>query len=309
MPGNRVLLRGAQQPVAGGLLARRAQGRGGRRHHDGCPAGGARSPHCRACPARRSPWSTTGSPRTCKPSAPRPARTSTVVAVRRRRRPTTWSRGARPSPASSPPWRRPPTTSPCSGRPRARTGAPKITMHFHRDIALDRRHLRPAPRAAASPTTSSPCTAPLAFTFGLGGLVVFPLRAGACALLTEKATPPELRPARRTTHGVTVLSTAPTAYRPILKDGHAGLLHGLRTAVCAGEHLTRDTWQAVLRRRPGCGSSTASAPPSCCTSSSPRAGDDIRRGATGTAGPRVPRDDPRRGRRGGRARRRPVGSL
>ena len=71
------------------------------------------------------------------------------------------------------------------------TGTPKITMHFHRDILANAdtfaRHIL-QPRVddvfAGSP--------PLAFTFGLGGLVVFPLRFGASALLTERATPVQL---------------------------------------------------------------------------------------------------------------------
>ena len=62
------------------------------------------------------------------------------------------------------------------------TGVPKITMHFHRDIlaigdTFDRHALRVAPDDVVA------CSAPLAFTFGLGMLVIFPLRAGACALL------------------------------------------------------------------------------------------------------------------------------
>ncbi|PTT70394.1 AMP-binding protein [Arthrobacter sp. HMWF013] len=123
------------------------------------------------------------------------------------------------------------------------TGVPKITMHFHRDILANadtfaRHILKPT---AADVFAGSP---PLAFTFGLGGLVVFPLRFGASALLTERATPVEL--ARQSAAaGATVLFTAPTAYRAILKEGEAALLKGLRLAISAGEHLPKETWEAV----------------------------------------------------------------
>ena len=162
------------------------------------------------------------------------------------------------------------------------TGVPKLTMHFHRDIASIAetfgRHL-----VRMQPDDVVACTAPLAFTFGLGALVVFPIRAGASALLTEKATPAELAQLVHD-HAVTVLFTAPTAYRAIVVDGHTPLLQGVRTAVSAGEHLTPETWQGVfdetgLRIIDGIGSTEllhvfVSA-----------AGDDIRRGATGKAVP------------------------
>ena len=124
------------------------------------------------------------------------------------------------------------------------TGVPKITMHFHRDVLANadtfaRYLLTPVPDDvfAGSP--------PLAFTFGLGGLVVFPLRFGAATLLAEKTTPVELA---QLCHdfGVTVLFTAPTAYRAIIKQGRAELLTGLRIGVSAGEHLAADVWQQVF---------------------------------------------------------------
>lgn len=126
------------------------------------------------------------------------------------------------------------------------TGVPKITMHFHRDILANAdtfaRHVlapRPDDVFAGSP--------PLAFTFGLGGLVVFPLRFGASSLLTERSAPLELAQAAHD-RDVTVLFTAPTAYRVILKEGRENLLKGLRIAVSAGEHLPPETWQAVKER-------------------------------------------------------------
>lgn len=123
------------------------------------------------------------------------------------------------------------------------TGAPKITMHFHRDIlaiadTFGRHILQPT---AEDVFAGSP---PVAFTFGLGGLVIFPLRFGASALLTERATPVELAE-NAAAAGASILFTAPTAYRAILKAGRGDLLSRLRVAVSAGEHLPRETWQAV----------------------------------------------------------------
>ena len=111
-------------------------------------------------------------------------------------------------------------------------------------------------------------TPPLGFTYGLGGLLLFPLRAGASTLLIERATPAELADAIAA-HGVTVLSTAPTAYRAMLAAGKAPALKNLRRCVSAGEHLPQVGLGGLPpghRRWP---SSTASARPRCCTSSSP----------------------------------------
>ncbi|WP_248763353.1 AMP-binding protein [Pseudarthrobacter sp. SSS035] len=162
------------------------------------------------------------------------------------------------------------------------TGVPKVTMHFHRDILANadtfaRYILQPT---ADDVFAGSP---PLAFTFGLGGLVVFPLRFGASSLLTEKAGPVELAQ-HASAAGATILFTAPTAYRAILKEGRGDLLGGLRIAVSAGEHLSKETWEAVheatgLRLVNGIGATEMlhvfiSA-----------AGDDIRPGTTGRAVP------------------------
>jgi 2-aminobenzoate-CoA ligase len=123
------------------------------------------------------------------------------------------------------------------------TGVPKITVHFHRDIlSIDNTFGKHTLRL--QPDDLVACTAPLAFTCGLGMLVVFTLRAGACAFLTEAAAPVEL--ARLVAdHGVTVLATAPTAYKQILKSGHAQQLAGLRCAVSAGEHIPQEVWQQL----------------------------------------------------------------
>ena len=121
------------------------------------------------------------------------------------------------------------------------TGRPKITMHFHRDVlaAADtfaKHVIRPSPDDVFAGTP------PLGFTYGLGGLLLFPLRAGASTLLIERATPSELADAIAA-HGVTVLSTAPTAYRAMLAAGEAGALTHLRRCVSAGEHLPKAVWE------------------------------------------------------------------
>jgi 2-aminobenzoate-CoA ligase len=122
------------------------------------------------------------------------------------------------------------------------TGKPKAAMHFHRDLlavadTFSARVLKPRPDDLFCGTP------PLAFTFGLGALLLFPLRAGAATLLVEKATPAELTD-YIADHGVTVLSTAPTAYRAMLTTGKASKLRGLRRPVSAGENLPAATWQA-----------------------------------------------------------------
>jgi len=158
------------------------------------------------------------------------------------------------------------------------TGIPKITMHFHRDIlSIDNTFGRHTLKLAPDDVVA--CTAPLAFTFGLGMLVVFALRAGACALLTEQAAPAQLAEivARER---VTVLATAPTAYRAILRDGLEGKLAGLRKAVSAGEHIPQGTWERLrdsigLKVIDGIGSTEM------LHIFIAAAGDDIRPGATG----------------------------
>jgi 2-aminobenzoate-CoA ligase len=122
------------------------------------------------------------------------------------------------------------------------TGRPKATMHFHRDVlaiadTFSARLLRPTPDDVFTGTPQ------LAFTYGLGGLLVFPLRAGASTLLLEKAGPEELA-AQIAGRGVTACSTAPTGYRAMIASGCAEQLRGLRLAVSAGEHLPASTWQA-----------------------------------------------------------------
>ncbi|MEU5692088.1 AMP-binding protein [Actinosynnema sp. NPDC020468] len=125
------------------------------------------------------------------------------------------------------------------------TGRPKATMHYHRDVlacadTFARHVLKPV---ADDVFTGTP---PIGFTFGLGGLVVFPLRFGASTFLVERATPEELADTVAR-HGVTVLFTAPTAYKAMLAAGKAGQLAGLRRCVSAGEHLPAATWEHFRR--------------------------------------------------------------
>lgn len=158
------------------------------------------------------------------------------------------------------------------------TGTPKITMHFHRDVlSIDNTFGRHVLRLNENDLVA--CTAPFAFTFGLGMLVVFPLRAGACALLTEAATPAQVADLVQE-HGVTVLATAPTAYKAILRDGAEGKLAGLRTAVSAGEHIPRETWQR-LRDRLGLEVVDGIGATELLHIFISAAGDDIRPGSTG----------------------------
>ncbi|WP_151772309.1 AMP-binding protein [Streptomyces abyssomicinicus] len=158
------------------------------------------------------------------------------------------------------------------------TGVPKITVHFHRDI-LSIDHTFGQHTLRLRPDDLVACTAPLAFTFGLGMLVVFTLRAGACAFLTETAPPARLAELVAE-HGVTVLATAPTAYRQILTSGAGERLTGLRTAVSAGEHIPRVLWEE-LRDRLGIEIVDGIGATEMLHIFISAAGDDIRPGATG----------------------------
>lgn len=124
------------------------------------------------------------------------------------------------------------------------TGVPKATMHYHRDVMAiclcwPRHVLHPV---ADDVFMGSP---PLAFTFGLGGLLLFPLSVGASTVLLEKASPPQLLEAIQT-FGATVLFTAPTSYRTLAVRGTELRRSALRKCVSAGEALpasTRAAWK------------------------------------------------------------------
>ncbi len=158
------------------------------------------------------------------------------------------------------------------------TGVPKITTHFHRDIlSIDNTFGRNILGLGTDDVVS--CTAPFAFTFGLGMLVVFPLRAGACSLLTEALSPVALAELVERA-GVTVLATAPTAYKQILKSGKVHELAGLRVGVSAGEHIPQGLW-TKLRDEIGIKVVDGIGATEMLHIFISAAGDDIRPGATG----------------------------
>lgn len=126
------------------------------------------------------------------------------------------------------------------------TGEPKATMHFHRDLlmiadgyAKEVLNVQPEDIFVGSP--------PLAFTFGLGGLAVFPLRFGATAALLEQASPPNMIKLIET-YKATISFTAPTAYRVMLQAMEDGAdLSSLRVAVAAGETLPAPIYDAWIK--------------------------------------------------------------
>ncbi|WP_169566328.1 AMP-binding protein [Sneathiella limimaris] len=127
------------------------------------------------------------------------------------------------------------------------TGEPKATMHFHRDLlaiadgyAAEVLGVTPEDVFVGSP--------PLAFTFGLGGLAIFPLRFGAAATLLESASPPEMIKIIED-YKATICFTAPTAYRVMLRAMDEGAdLSSLRAAVSAGETLPGPVYEEWLEK-------------------------------------------------------------
>jgi 2-aminobenzoate-CoA ligase len=124
------------------------------------------------------------------------------------------------------------------------TGRPKGTMHFHRDV-LAICDCFPRSMLATTPADVFIGTPPLAFTFGLGGLLLFPLRYGASAVLLEKLTP-DLLLGAIAQYRATVCFTAPTFYRQMAPLAANHDLSSLTRTVSAGEALplqTRQAWQ------------------------------------------------------------------
>ena len=127
------------------------------------------------------------------------------------------------------------------------TGEPKATMHFHRDLliiadgyAQEVLNVTPDDVFVGSP--------PLAFTFGLGGLAIFPLRFGATATLLENASPANMIEIIET-YKATICFTAPTAYRAMLAAMDNGAdLSSLRIAVSAGETLPPPVFEDWTRK-------------------------------------------------------------
>lgn len=127
------------------------------------------------------------------------------------------------------------------------TGEPKVTMHYHRDLliiadgyAKEVLGVKPDDIFVGSP--------PLAFTFGLGGLAIFPLRFGATATLLENAAPPNMIEIIEK-YKATVSFTAPTAYRVMLRAMDDGAdLSSLRSAVSAGETLPAPIYEEWMEK-------------------------------------------------------------
>ena len=124
------------------------------------------------------------------------------------------------------------------------TGVPKATMHFHRDV-MAICQCWPPHVLRATPDDVFIGSPPLAFTFGLGGLVLFPMSIGASTVLLDKASPPQLLDGIKE-FGATVLFTAPTSYRTLAARGVELRRTPLRKCVSAGEALpasTRALWK------------------------------------------------------------------
>lgn len=126
------------------------------------------------------------------------------------------------------------------------TGEPKGCVHLHRDVlavadTFSRHIVAPSNHDVF---IGSP---PLAFTFGLGGLLIFPMRAGACSVLLESAAPAVLL-AAIAQHQATIVFTAPTAFRAMIDLTPDHDLTSLTKAVSAGEPLalaTRTRFEAA----------------------------------------------------------------
>lgn len=161
------------------------------------------------------------------------------------------------------------------------TGQPKGCIHYHRDIvAMSETFCR---RVVQSTSTDVFCgTPPIAFTFGLGGLVVFPAACGGAVAFPE-APGYDALAETIARHGVTTLFTAPTGYRALLKNVDRRFA-SLRACISAGEHLPRatsDDWRDAtgIRLIDGIGATEM-----IHIFISAR-GDDIRPGSTGKAVP------------------------
>jgi 2-aminobenzoate-CoA ligase len=125
------------------------------------------------------------------------------------------------------------------------TGQAKGTVHFHRDVlaicdCFPRSTLKPE---AGDIFTGTP---PLAFTFGLGGILLFPLRFGASTLLLERVTPEILLEAIAR-HRVTTIFTAPTMYRAMTGLAARYDIASLKACVSAGEHLPLPVYEGWLK--------------------------------------------------------------
>jgi 2-aminobenzoate-CoA ligase len=122
------------------------------------------------------------------------------------------------------------------------TGVPKGTMHFHRDmLAICDTFARHVLKPDMDDLFAG--SAPLAFTFGLGAIVLFAFHVGASSLLLEKTAPADLL-AAVAAFRPTILSTSPTGYRMMLGSVEGADISSLRACISAGETLPKATWDA-----------------------------------------------------------------
>lgn len=158
------------------------------------------------------------------------------------------------------------------------TGVPKGTMHAHRDVmaicdCFPRSTLKIAPDDIVCGTP------PLAFTFGLGGLLLFPMRVAASTVLLERLMPNSLLQAIQDFR-VSICFTAPTSYRQMAELVRNYDIRSLKKSVSAGEPLplaTRELWQKAT----GLGMIDGIGATEMLHIFISAAGDEIRPGATG----------------------------
>ena len=162
------------------------------------------------------------------------------------------------------------------------TGQPKATVHFHRDV-LAMADTFAAHLLSPRPDDVFTGTPPLAFTYGLGAELVFPLRFGAATAVMTGPTPDHLREGIAR-FGATRVFTAPTAYRALLAQAATHEFRSVRSFVSAGEHLpqpTFDAWHQATGHRIIDGIGATEMIHIFISAS----GDDIRPGSTGRAVP------------------------
>ena len=129
------------------------------------------------------------------------------------------------------------------------TGAAKGTLHFHRDVLAICDTWQPVLKTTPDDVFAG--SAPFAFTFGLGALLLFPMRHGASSVLLEQATANGLLQAIQQ-HGVTTLFTVPTLYRTMTPLTAQFDVSSLRICVSSGEHLPAsvfEAWRAATAHR------------------------------------------------------------
>ncbi len=125
------------------------------------------------------------------------------------------------------------------------TGQPKGAMHFHRDVMATAdtfgRYI-----GKLVPEDIVTGTPPLAFTFGLGGILIFPMRFGASTRFLESPLPDQVLETIQK-YKITQIYTAPTAYRAMADMIDDYDISSLRQGVSAGETLPKATWEAFYK--------------------------------------------------------------